>query len=120
MFCWNPATPVHWGPVMNRTLEKALLDWKSRHGSFPEVLMLLHFSRRADTAGPLKETLSPRTQRKLKSSDGLLMADLAPEPERLNYKSSAKTEFLYIVFLQNWMRNSWMLGWIDNHWKDSR
>lgn len=53
--------------------------------------MLLHFSRKADTAGPLKETLSPGTQRKLKSSDGLLMADLALEPERLNYKSSAKT-----------------------------
>lgn len=86
------------------------MDWKSRDGSFPEVLMLLHFNRRADTAGPLKKTLSPRTQRKLKSSDGLLMADLALEPERLNYKSSAKTEFPYIVFLQNWMRNSWVLG----------
>lgn len=53
--------------------------------------MLLHFSRKADTAGPLKETLSPGTQRKLKSSDGLLMADLALEPERLNYKSWGKT-----------------------------
>lgn len=53
--------------------------------------MLLHFSRKADTAGPLKETLSPGTQRKLKSSNGLLMADLALEPERLNYKSWAKT-----------------------------
>lgn len=42
---------------MNRTFRKGLLNLKSGDGSLPEALMLLHFGRRADTAGPLKGNL---------------------------------------------------------------